>query len=222
MKLSTLVTLGCLLWAAAGAGADLVPVRTRSANLYEAAVDGSRSLQTYPSGTKLEILSEQPGWVKVRTQDGKVGYMRTNSLDLLNRQPGSFGGTPAAGGTGTTNPGTTGTGSTGTGSTTTPAGAGTGTASAGAPKAVTANGQSGGSNLWDKLGGGGSTTQASAAGKGFSEEVERNYREKNPDLEPYYAQIDQELLTLNYNRGDVLERFRRQGFLGEFAAQAGR
>ena len=93
----------------------------------------------------------------------------------------------------------------------------TGGASAGAPKAVTASSDAGKADFASKVIGKGSEDQAAAAGKGFSEEVERGYRNQHPDLEPYYAQIDGQLMKMNFNRAEVLEKFRRQGSLGEFA-----
>jgi hypothetical protein len=183
-----------------------------NANLYEAGVEGSRRIGQLKQGDRVEVLAENPGWIKVRTAEGQVGWVRTNAVDLAQR----------TGGTAETVPGPDAPAAGSTGGT--PAGrpAGTGTASAGAPQTVAATGVSGGEDVWSKMGGGGAKSKAYAAGKGFSEDVERGYRRNNPNLEGQYAQIDGVLLRMEYNRPDVLERFRRQGYLGEFAAAAPR
>lgn len=213
MRNTTVAVAAFLLLTAAGAWADTAPVRTRTGNVYDAAVEGSKVIVTLPQGTWLEILSEKPGWAKVRLADGRTGWVRSSTLDPAQRRPGSLDGT---GGTG----GTDGAGTTGSGTpsaTTTRPPAGGGASSAGAPKSVQSTGESGGQDFWSKMGGGGSQDQAAAAGKGFNEEIERNYRQSNPNLEPCYRLIDERILQLDYNRPAVLEKFRRQGSLGEFA-----
>jgi len=189
--------VAALVIAASAAWADSVPIRTVTANLYEAGVEGARSVGTVKLGTVVEILSEKPGWFKVKTPDGKTAWVRGNAVDTEKRTTG----------------GTTG----GTTGTRPPAGGG---ASAGAPANVAATGESGGEDLWSKMGGGGSTDKAYAAGKGFSEEVEQGYRKNHPNLEPYFEQVDRVLLGMDYNHPQALEQFRRQGYLGEFAGNA--
>lgn len=201
MRSARVLILSLLVGAAGTAYADLVPVKPNQGNLYEAGIDGSKLLKSYPKGTWLEILAEQAGWIKVRTPDGTVGYVRVNTVDNTQRKPGTLGDA-------TTTPTPAGT------DTRPPSGGG---ASAGAPKAVTASSDAGKADFASKVLGKGSADQSAAAGKGFSEEVERGYRNQHPDLEPLYAQIDHELLTMNFNHPEVLEKFRRQGSLGEFA-----
>ncbi len=216
MSKPTIAVALSLILAAAGAWADVAPVRTRTGNVYDAAVEGSKVVATLAQGTIVEILTEQPGWIKVRMSDGRTGFVRSSTLDASKRAAGSLGGA----GTGTTGTGETtktpgGTGTTAGTGTRPPAG--TGASSAGAPKSVQSTGVSGKEDMWSKLGGGGSQDQAAAAGKGFNEEVERSYRKNNPNLEAYYRLIDEEILNLDFNRPGALEQFRRQGYLGEYA-----
>lgn len=209
--MSRIAILAAVLLAAASIWADTAPIRTVSANLYEAGVEGSRRIGQLKQGDLVEILAESPGWIKVSTPQGQVGWVRANGVDLTQRTGGTTNPVPGTAAPAAGSPGTP-----------TRPPDGTGASSAGAPKTVAASGASGGEDVWSRMGGGGAKSKAYAAGKGFSEDVERGYRKNNPNLEAYYGQIDGVLLRMEYNRPVVLERFRRQGYLGEFAAAAPR
>lgn len=81
--LAVLVTVLCLLAGSAMAADFGVVYRTDSLNLRGQGSASSEWLGTYPRGTWVEITGSQNNFYRVRTPDGRTGYMSKNYVDAV-------------------------------------------------------------------------------------------------------------------------------------------
>jgi SH3 domain protein len=71
----------CLLWPFQPAAADMLYVTDRlAAELYPAPRAAGKPIQLLPTGTTLQVLTQQGDFVRVRTPDGNEGWIQQQQL----------------------------------------------------------------------------------------------------------------------------------------------
>lgn len=88
--------LGCALALAAGALQAQTATLARSSELRAKPLLNAPVLATLASGAAVELLGNDGGWSRVRTPDGKVGFVRLLNVRVTGA-PGAAGGSAVAG-----------------------------------------------------------------------------------------------------------------------------